>query len=117
MGTLLQDVRYGIRQLRRSPGFTAVAVITLALGIGANTTIFSVVNGILFTPGPFADEDRVVYLTGGNERSARSGQVSYSEFTECQKQNQVFDRIAVFAAEEANLDGPGEPVSVKTVKA
>ncbi len=117
MGTLLQDVRYGIRQLQRSPAFTAVAVITLAFGIGANTTIFSIVNAILFTPGPFADEDRVVYLTGGNERSARPGQVSYPEFTECQKQYQVFDRVAVLAAEEANLDGPGEPVSVKSVKA
>jgi putative ABC transport system permease protein len=117
MTTLIQDLRYALRRLAKNPGFTAVAVITLALGIGANTTIFSILNGILFTPGPFADEDRVVYLTGGNERSARPGQVSYSEFTECQKQNQVFDRIAVFAAEEANLDGPGEPVSVKTVKA
>jgi len=117
MGALLQDVRYGIRQLRRRPGFTTVAVITLAFGIGANTTIFSIVNGILFTPGPFVDEDRVVYLTGGNERSARPGQVSYTEFRECQKQSQVFDRVAVLAAEEANLDGPGQPVSVKSVRA
>ncbi len=79
METLWQDLRYGLRMLGRKPGMTAVAVLTLALGIGANTSIFSLLNAVLLRPLPFADADRLIVV---HERSPQGGQntVSGHEF-------------------------------------
>ncbi len=77
--TIIQDVRYGLRQLRRNPGFTAVAITTLALGIGATAAIFTVVNGVLLDPLPYPHPGRVMILTESSRKSPEMG-VSYLNF-------------------------------------
>jgi putative ABC transport system permease protein len=109
---LIQDLRYGLRQLRRSPGFTAVAVLTLALGIGANTLIFSVVNAAILHPLPFRDANRLVtlWVTGSNFGYTGPGSLTDPDYTEWQKQNRVFSDIAAYRGQPSNLTGAGEPL-------
>ena len=109
--TAVQDIRYGLRLLRRNPGFTAVAVLTLALGIGANAAIFSVVNAVLFRPLPFHDPGRLVILWSHFPRWGFSGPGALTDpdFVEWRKQNQVFSQIAAFRGQTSNLTGVGEP--------
>jgi len=111
----LQDLRYGLRQLRKNPGFTAVAVITLALGIGANTAIFSVVNAVLFETFGYPDPDQLVLIFGVplNQPDALSG-ISYRDFTQCRDQNSVFSEMAGNAFHDLTLTGAGEPSIVNT---
>jgi hypothetical protein len=97
MGTLLQDVRYGIRQLRRSPGFTAAAVLTLALGIGANIAIFSLVNGVFLRPLAYKDPGRLVFVAATNRaRGVKIGVTSYPDFADWRAQNHVFSGLAAY---------------------
>ena len=111
MSGVLQDVRYALRQLRRSPGFTAVAVLTLALGIGANTAIFSIFNATLLRPLPYKDPGRIVILWSTIPRWGFSGPGSLtdSDYVQSQQQNQVFDQIAAFRGQTSNLTGRGIP--------
>src|SRR5262245_24366361 len=102
METLLQDLRYGARMLLKHPGFTLIAAITLALGIGANTAIFSVVNSVLLRPLPYEDPDRLVWLSEGE------GNISYPNFADWRSQNQVFEKIGVYTEGDFNLTGDGE---------
>jgi predicted permease len=102
MSTLIQDLRYGIRMLGKNPGFTAVAIITLALGIGSTTAIFSVVNGVLLRPLPFPSPSRLVIL---HERSSKfpSMSVSYPNFLDWQRQQRSFSGLAIYRGDSFNL--------------
>ena len=108
---LRQDIRYGFRTLRKNPGFTCVALITLALAIGANTAIFSVVYGALLRPLPYADPDRLIVL---NETHPRIGiiSVSYLNFLDWRAQNHVFSGMAVLAGVGHNLSGIAQPEAI-----
>ena len=112
----MEDFRYGLRILVRSPGFTAAAVFILALGIAANTTIFSVVNALLFRPFPYPDAERIVYVFEGNERLQNWGAVSVADFEDWKKDNQVFERLALFSPDTINLSGAGEPERVAAMR-
>jgi len=105
---MLQDLRYGLRMLLKRPAFTLVAVITLALGIGANTAIFSVVNAVLLNPLPYPESERLVFL---NERTQQSEKVSvaWPNFLDLRDQNRVFDNVGVYNRDSYNLTGDGEP--------
>jgi putative ABC transport system permease protein len=108
MGTLLRDVRYGLRALAKRPGFTLVAVLTLALGIGATTAIFSVVHAVLLRPLPFDDAGRLVYLT---ERNTQQESLSFSwpDFADWREQSRAFERVAAYNRDSYNLTGDGDP--------
>ncbi len=110
MNGLFQDVRYAVRQLRKSPGFTAVAVITLALGIGANTAIFSVVNTVLLAHLPYKDVDRLAMVWGSNPaRGDKASSISGGDFADWKNKNDVFEDVAASYDNAVTLTGAGEP--------
>jgi putative ABC transport system permease protein len=113
MGTLLQDLRYALRILVKNPGFTAVAVLTLALGIGANTAIFSVVNAILLRPLPYKDPGRLVTIWE-TEPSGPGGlfPATSPDFEDWRKQNSVFEGLAAATVDGAALTGVSEPLQL-----
>src|SRR5918998_81143 len=97
MNTLLQDIRFGLRMLLKSPSVSIVATIALALGIGANTAIFSVVNAVLLRPLPFPDPDTLVSVFETNlQRGQQRGSHSYPNFFDVRAQNTVFERVASY---------------------
>jgi predicted permease len=108
MDTLLQDLRYGLRMLRKSAGFTVVAVITLALGIGANTAIFSVVNGVLLRPLPYPDPGRLV-MVYESSRDFHKSSIAYPNFLDWRRENHSFTDIAAFRGDDVILTGSGQP--------
>jgi predicted permease len=108
MSTLLQDLRYSIRTLAKSPGFTAIAILTLALGIGANTALFSVVNGVLLSPLPYPQPDRIAALYSRTPNFTHSS-ISYPNFLDWQRQNNSFTQLAAWRGDSFNMTGAGEP--------
>src|SRR5258707_3253757 len=111
METLLRDIRYGVRSLLKRPGFTVIALIALALGIGANTAIFSLVNAVLLRPLPFAEPDRLVWMWGNIRNGGNRASVSPLDFLDYRAQNTTFDEFAAFIGVPLplNLTGSGEP--------
>ncbi|HEY8835097.1 MAG TPA: ABC transporter permease, partial [Chthoniobacterales bacterium] len=109
----MNNLRYAIRQLRKSPGFTFVAILTLALGIGANTAIFTVVNAVLLSPLPFPDADRIVAVQSRNLQESLRGQgFAPAGFREVEKQVTSFESIAAYRYNYDNLTRVEKPTSV-----
>src|ERR1041384_3292763 len=110
---MIKDIRYAVRRLIRQPSFTLVTVITLALGIGANTAIFSVVYSVLLKPLPFYRPDRIVVLWGEDRAQGESrNQVSHTDVADYRKQQTVFESITTFNSWTPLLSGTGEPVRI-----
>jgi putative ABC transport system permease protein len=111
---MFQDIRYGIRMMLKQKGFTVVAVLTLALGIGANTAIFSVVNAVLLRPLPFTEPERILWI-GGWAGSDKEQGVTPADFLDYQEQSQSFEPLAASVSEGVpmNLSGDGEPERLK----
>ena len=108
MEALWQDLRYGIRMLFKHPGFTAIAVVTLALGIGANTAIFSVVNAVVLRPLPFEDPERIIRMWGKFSQGDHAS-TSPPDFLDYRAQNSTFEEFAAMMSSSYNLTGDAEP--------
>ncbi|MCI0567900.1 MAG: ABC transporter permease [Acidobacteria bacterium] len=118
MGTFLQDLRYGFRMLLKSPGITGIAILTLGLGIGANTAIFSVVNGVLLRPLPYHDPERLVRVHGNNvPMGLASAPVSPLDVADFRDESRSFEELAAFSNSDAVLTGRGEPRSLSVTNA
>src|SRR5215831_16022128 len=113
--TFGKDLRYAVRQLLRNPGFTVVAVLTLALGSGANTAIFSVVDSVLLRPLAYPDSGQLVWLCErGSDWSG--GSISYPNFTDWREQQSVFEKFGGYIGNNFTLTGAGEPVLLTGVR-
>ena len=105
---LMQDVRYALRLWRRRPGFALVAIATLAIGVGANTAMFSIVNAVLLRPLPYSNADRLISVWSRTAQFPR-GLLSYNEYQEIRKQNGSLDTLGLFLGQSVNLTGVNEP--------
>lgn len=118
MEPLLQDLRYGIRRLLRSPGFTIVAILSLALGIGANTAIFSVINTVLLTPLPYMNPEQLMVVWESNrQNSASRSPASLLNFIDWREQNQSFEQITAMRSSGLNLTEGAEPERIQAMSA
>src|SRR5215207_944157 len=105
---MIQDLIYGLRWLRKNPGFTVVAVLMLAVGIGVNTAMFSVINAVLLSPLPYPEADRIVWMNeSGPEVTNRF--VSYPNFVDWRERNHVFEAMSTFRGWSMNITGTDKP--------
>jgi len=107
MNTFFQDLRFGIRTLAKAPGFTAIAILTLALGIGANSALFSVVNGVLLNPLPYPDSDQLTAVYATTDTFGHSS-ITYLNFLDWQKENSSFSAYAAYRNQDVFLTGSGD---------
>ena len=113
METFIHDLRYAVRTLLKKPGFAAIVILALAIGIGANTAIFSVVNAVLLRPLPYADPDRIVMVWMDNTRMKVDQDIhSYANYVDYRDRNQSFEYIAAYSGVSLNLVGSGDPERV-----
>jgi putative ABC transport system permease protein len=116
MSALLQDLRFALRLLMKNPGFALMAAIIMALGIGANTAIFSIVNKVLLEPLPFRDADRVVQIWHTPPQSSFPGMTTFAispaNFLDWQKENHVFDKMALYSGARFDITGAGKPEAI-----
>jgi predicted permease len=111
MDRLFQDLRYGVRLLLKSPLFTLIAVLALAIGIGANTAIFSVVNAVLLRPLPYEDSDKLMFVAETNQQLGEFS-IAYPNFLDWHEQNRVFEQLAVHRRQSYTVTGGSEPLRV-----
>ena len=114
MRTLLQDFRFALRQFKKSPGFALTTIMTIALGIGGTTAIFSLVNTVLLRPLPFPDPDRIMSVASRNDRNpgirgSAGAPLSYPDFFDWRSQNKSFSALASFHDNDFTMTGIGEP--------
>ena len=112
MGTLLSDVRYGLRSFMRSPGFTAVAVLSLAIGIGANTTIYSLINAVFLQPLPVEAPGRIMSVFTYDEKNPGAHPISFPNYEDFRDRNEVFSKLVATAGTGLNLSGQGQPEQI-----
>ena len=118
MSNLAQDVRFALRVFQRAPGFAAAAVLTLAVGIGANTSIFSVANALLLRPLPYREPGRLVLIDARRKSDPHlnQGPLSVPRFEQVEQRNRSFGAVAAFTPEVFNLTGLGDPEQIPAAR-
>ncbi|MGA8345771.1 MAG: ABC transporter permease [Candidatus Sulfotelmatobacter sp.] len=114
MAGLLQDIRYGLRAMRKAPGFSATTIVTLALAIGVTTAVFSVIDAVLIRPLPYDHPERILYLRT-NSPQGYTQPAAYPEYLDWRRENQVFSALAGYSHGSANFEGPAGPVGLPNV--
>src|SRR5256884_7004930 len=108
METLFRDVQFGFRSLVKQPAFTGIAIVTLALGIGANTAMFSVINAVLLRPLPYTQPDRLVWMSESGDEVANRP-LSYPNFVDWRARNHVFESMSTFRGLPVTMTGIDQP--------